>query len=135
MPKGVKPSHRKKKGNAPGATRELLFKEESQEYGIIQTKLGNCNLQIKCNDGELRIGHVRGAMRKKVWMHPGDLVLVSLRDFQDGKADIIHRYSPDEFRMLKSYGELSDDFLGTSADSTIDLPPEDVELEFDIDEI
>lgn len=31
---------------------------------------------------------------------------MSLREFQDGKGDVILRYTPDEARQLKSYGEL-----------------------------
>lgn len=39
-------------------------------------------------------------------MKKGDIILVSLREFQDGKGDVILRYTPDEARQLKSYGEL-----------------------------
>ena len=31
----------------------------------------------------------------------GDLILISLRDFEDGKADIIHKYSAEEARSLQ----------------------------------
>lgn len=33
-------------------------------------------------------------------------MLLSLRDFQDDKADVIQKYSSDEARNLKAYGEL-----------------------------
>jgi translation initiation factor 1A len=36
----------------------------------------------------------------------GDIVLVGLRKFADGKTDIIHKYSTDEARSLQAYGEL-----------------------------
>ncbi len=36
----------------------------------------------------------------------GDIVLVSLRDFQDEKGDIILKYMSDEAKNLKTYGEL-----------------------------
>ncbi|KAL3893585.1 MAG: hypothetical protein SGARI_008075 [Bacillariaceae sp.] len=45
-------------------------------------------------------------MRKKVWITAGDIVLVGKRDFQDEKVDIVHKYSADEARNLKQYGEL-----------------------------
>jgi hypothetical protein len=45
-------------------------------------------------------------MRKKVWIGQGDIVLVGLRDYQDEKADVILKYSADEARVLKQYGEL-----------------------------
>lgn len=39
-------------------------------------------------------------------MNVGDVILLSLRDFQEGKGDIILKYSSDEARSLKSLGEL-----------------------------
>eukprot|EP00977_Amphora_coffeiformis_P006515 scaffold1400_cov175-Amphora_coffeaeformis.AAC.6 len=45
-------------------------------------------------------------MRKKVWITAGDIVLVAKRDFQDEKVDIVHKYTADEARNLKQYGEL-----------------------------
>ncbi|KAH8977415.1 hypothetical protein EDB92DRAFT_2119951 [Lactarius akahatsu] len=36
----------------------------------------------------------------------GDIILFSLREFQDGKADVIVKYTADEARNLKAYGEL-----------------------------
>merc|ERR1712126_304907 len=48
-----------------------------------------------CFDGVKRLCHIRGKLRKKVWIAQSDIVLVGLRDYQDAKADVI----------LKSYGE------------------------------
>lgn len=39
-------------------------------------------------------------------MNVGDVILLSLRDFQEGKGDIILKYTADEARSLKSLGEL-----------------------------
>jgi translation initiation factor 1A len=33
-----------------------------------------------------------------VWINQGDIVLLSLRDFQDDKADVIVKYTADEAR-------------------------------------
>ena len=38
----------------------------------------------------------------------GDIVLIGLRDFQDDKADVIMKYTADEARQLKAYGEIPD---------------------------
>lgn len=46
----------------------------------------------------------------QVWIVPGDIILLSLRDFQDDRADVIHKYTADEARNLKTYGELKSDF-------------------------
>lgn len=40
-----------------------------------------------------------------MWVNQGDIILVGLRDFQDSKADVILKYTPDEARNLKTYGE------------------------------
>lgn len=56
---------------------------EGQMFGRIIKVLGNCNLLVYCNDGRERICHIRGNMRKKVWMSVGDIVLISIRNFND----------------------------------------------------
>lgn len=68
--------------------------------------LGNGRCECFCFDGVTRLGHIRGKMRKKVWITAGDIILVAKRDFQDEKVDIVHKYSADEARNLKQYGEL-----------------------------
>ena len=71
--------------------------------------LGNGRVEAHCfHDEKKRLCHIRGKMRKKVWINVSDIVLVGLREFQDEKADIIHKYSPDEARTLKKQGELPD---------------------------
>jgi translation initiation factor 1A len=37
-----------------------------------------------------------------VWINQGDIILLSLREFQDGKADVIVKYTADEARNRKS---------------------------------
>lgn len=86
--------------------RELVFREDGQEYAQVTKMLGNGRLEAQCFDGEKRLAHIRGKMRKKVWINQGDIVLLSLRDFQDDKADVIVKYTADEARNLKAYGEL-----------------------------
>ena len=70
--------------------------------------LGNGRVEAHCFDGTNRLCHIRGKMRKKVWIGNGDIILVSLRDFQDEKADIIMKYNAEEARSLKAMGELPD---------------------------
>lgn len=68
--------------------------------------LGNGRLEAMCFDGSKRLANIRGKLRKKVWINQGDIILLSLRDFQDDKGDVILKYSAEEARSLKSYGEL-----------------------------
>ena len=47
-------------------------------------------------------------MRKKQWVKQGDVILVSLREYEDAKCDIIYLYKPKEVKNLKIYGEIPD---------------------------
>jgi translation initiation factor 1A len=39
--------------------------------------LGNGRLEAMCFDGVKRLCHIRGKLRKKVWINQSDIVLVS----------------------------------------------------------
>lgn len=107
--KGGKTRKRGKNSTESSAVkRELITKEEGQEYGVVTKMLGNGRLEAYCYDGKTRMCHIRGKMRKKVWVNQSDTVLIGLRDYQDDKADVIHKYNPDEARLLKKMGELPD---------------------------
>mmetsp|Transcript_24332 Transcript_24332/g.36917 ORF Transcript_24332/g.36917 Transcript_24332/m.36917 type:complete len:142 (+) Transcript_24332:111-536(+) len=110
MPKNKLGGNKAKRSKADNAKvkKELEFKDVGQEYGSVLRMLGNGRCEVQCCDGTKRLCHIRGKMRKKVWVNLGDIVLVSLRDFQDEKGDIITKYTADEARQLKQYGELPD---------------------------
>ncbi|KAF2292350.1 hypothetical protein GH714_020450 [Hevea brasiliensis] len=105
--KGKGGKNRKRgKNEADDEKRELIFKEDGQEYAQVLRMLGNGRCEAMCIDGSKRLCHIRGKMHKKVWIAAGDIILVGLRDYQDDKADVILKYMPDEARLLKAYGEL-----------------------------
>lgn len=81
---------------------ECLF---CAEYAQVTKMLGNGRLEAMCFDGVKRLCHIRGKLRKKVWINQGDIILIGLRDYQDAKADVILKYTSDEARNLKTYGE------------------------------
>lgn len=97
------------KSKIEGQKRDMIFAEDEQMYATVEKMLGNCRAQAKCSDGKSRICHIRGKMKKRVWIREGSSVLIGMRDFEDDKADIIHCYTPDEVRKLKSYGEIVND--------------------------
>ncbi|WZZ71049.1 hypothetical protein YC2023_082419 [Brassica napus] len=105
--KGKGGKNRKRgKNEADDEKRELIFKEDGQEYAQVLRMLGNGRCECMCIDGNKRLCHIRGKMHKKVWIAAGDIILVGLRDYQDDKADVILKYMSDEARLLKAYGEL-----------------------------
>jgi len=105
--KGKGGKNRKRgKNEAVVGKRELIFKEEGQEYAQVLRMLGNGRCDAMCFDGTKRLCHIRGKMHRKVWIDAGDIILVGLRDYQDHKADVILKYWTYEARLLKAYGEL-----------------------------
>ena len=92
----------------PVALTRSLRSLHSAEYGQVTRMLGNGRLEAFCFDGVNRLCHIRGKLRKRVWIGVGDIILLGLREFQDQKADIILKYDGDEARSLKTYGELPD---------------------------
>jgi translation initiation factor 1A len=161
--KGGKNVKRGKKGGDEDK-RELVFKEDGQEYAQVVRMLGNCRLEAFCFDGTTRLAHIRGKMRKKLWVNAGDIVLIGLREYQDAKCDVIHKYKvfkssnlnltisrdlcyfrsftlfvlyqDDEARNLKAYGELPE--TARINETAVDMANEDEadgSCAFEFDEI
>lgn len=88
----------------------LVYRETGQEYAKVLKMLGNNRCMLEINESKLEImGIICGRMRKKQVhrISVDDIVLISLRDFQDDKADIIHVYSNEEQALLYNQGELT----------------------------
>lgn len=86
--------------------------------------MGNGRLEALCFDGEKRLAHIRGKLRKKVWINQGDIILLSLRDYQDEKGDVILKYNADEARSLKAYGELPETAKINETDTYVSIFPD-----------
>jgi translation initiation factor 1A len=115
MGRGNKKGGKKhKRGKKQGyETKILRLKEDDQEYAQITASKGNCRFDVHCFDGKNRIGILCGGMRKKVFVNSKDIVLVSIRDFQDDKCDIIDKYDDTQVHQLKS-GKHIPDFIITT---------------------
>jgi translation initiation factor 1A len=114
--------------NNQQASRQLQFREESQDYARVETLLGSGHVKVIClTDNIQRHATICGRMYKKVWINKDDIVLVSIREYQDDKCDIIFKYTPDEFKLLKKYGEIVEN--SNTITNTYDL------IEFDNDNV
>lgn len=127
-------NRRRGKGDVNLENRELVFKENDQDYAIVNKMLGGTNVRVTLSDSTTVVAHIRGSFKKKIWIVPGDLVLVGLRDYQEGKVDIIYKYTVDEQKMLKSYGEIGDSFIKQSSKEYENIEGAD-EVAFEIDDI
>ena len=113
--------------------RELDFKsvEDNQEYAQVIKLLGNSRCTVFCVDGMERLAHIRGTMKKKKqWVKISDIVLVSLREFEQMKCDVLHLYTFKEAKRLKSLGELPENI---KINENIDLTEKEDEEDIGID--
>ncbi len=89
------------------ATPETVIVEEGEEvgrlplprrnrgeiFGIANQLLGAARIRVMCEDSVSRMGRITGKMKKKMWIREGDLLILRPWGFQEGKADILFRYS------------------------------------------
>lgn len=135
MGKNIKGGKKFKKtkddGGGENDLKNIIFKEIDQEYGQVTALLGNCRLRLNCVDGKTRLGIIRGAIRKKMWISVNDVVLVSLRDFEDDKCDVLYAYKAPEVKYLQKLGELPTTIKIDKEDDTVEG---DIGIEFGVDD-
>ena len=75
----------------------------NEEYAIVTKLLGNCRVTLITNSGNECIGIIRGSLRKfskRVLIEKGDIVVVSIRHYQDNKVDIVHKYNREQIQLF-----------------------------------
>ena len=111
--KGGKKFRRGKHYNETKRPLLLSDEEQNQCYGHIIKSLGNGRFDVNCYENingsfvmKPRKCLVRGSMRKRIWINMGDIVLISLREFQDSKADIMYKYEDYEISQLLKLNQI-----------------------------
>lgn len=101
----------KKRTNRHEKHRALEGVEEGQGYAIVQDLIGNGRLRALCSDNVVRLAKIRGSLRKtshKIIIEKNDLILISFRDFEPDKVDVLHKYSYDEANQIMNAFEMPD---------------------------
>jgi translation initiation factor 1A len=114
MPKnkaGGKKFRGKKKDSKNGTNgeieRKLELKEDGQEYARVSKMLGNRRILAKTNQGDEVLCIIPGKFKSRVWIDVNDIILISIRDYQSDKSDVIYKYFPKEIKELNKLGQLS----------------------------
>jgi len=68
-------------------------RKKREIFGVVDQALGGGHLKILGQDGKMRLGRIRGKLKKRMWMREGDLVIITPWEFQDDKCDILYRYT------------------------------------------
>ena len=92
---------------------DIQIADKSQMYARVLRRIGGNHVEILCSDNIVRKGFIRGAIRRRVWMDPGDIILISIREFQTNhmNCDIIRKYSPCDIKYLEKIGELGENLI------------------------
>ena len=107
--KGGKQYKRKAKEGDVDLSAFTIDRQEGQQIARAVKLLGNRNILCYCNDNKMRVSHICGKMRGRVFVDVGDVVLISLRDFELGSSkksedltgDIIAKYPYESLTRLK----------------------------------
>ena len=86
--------------------RDLRMPDDGEVFAEVTDMLGANRVTVRCADGVERTARIPGRMQKRVWIREDDLVLVEPWDWQDEKADIVHRYEQSEADQLRNEGHI-----------------------------
>ncbi len=98
-----------RKAPVEGETFRVRTPREKQLLGIVDIRLGYGKSRVRCTDGKTRICKVPGALKRRLWVRPGDTVLIEPWELEgEKKANILYKYRPHEAAWLKRNDYLKD---------------------------
>jgi len=74
--------------------------------GIIEQRFGGNKMMISCLDGKNRNCRVPGRLKRRLWLRPGDVVIIEPWELDNERGDILFKYRPNEVTWLKKNGYL-----------------------------
>jgi len=117
---------KKKSSKSFNVVRKIELKDEDQEYAYIVKKLGNSRMTVciismdKTVCGKTLMATMRGSLkRRRCKIYNGDIVLISLRSYQNDRADMILKYDIDEIKELKQLNEIPNDIVIRARGETV----------------
>ena len=107
MAGGFKP---KKKSNFGNDEEQKVMRaplpKQGEIIGVVEQRFGGNKMNISCVDGKERNCRVPGRMRRKLWLRPGDVVIVEPWELDNTRGDVIFKYRPNQIEWLKREGHL-----------------------------
>ena len=148
MPNRTGGKNYKKSKQTGSIVKPFIDRQPDQQYARILRNLGGRNMLVYSNDNKVRLCHICGAMKKFNWLAVGDIVLISLRDFEKKpepgskeyeKGDIVAKYDSEHLGKLKKLPDINQKLfmqletvdgkilaeIGSKEESKMMLPGED----------
>ena len=80
--------------------------KENEMFGIADQLLGASKIRVMCEDGVSRVGRIRGKIKKRMWIREGDLLIISIWDFEPSKCDVKFRYTKTQASNLSKRNKI-----------------------------
>jgi len=77
--------------------------------GVIEQRVGGNRMLVACLDKVTRNCRVPGRLRRRLWLRPGDIVIIEPWELDKDKGDVLFKYNPNEVDFLKNKGYLKQD--------------------------
>lgn len=79
--------------------------------GIVEERHGGNKIKVSCLDKKERVCRVPGRLKRRLWLRPGDVVIVEPWELDKSKGDVILKYKPNQIAWLKrnNYLETEED--------------------------
>jgi translation initiation factor 1A len=85
----------------PAVRVRLPKKWNKEQFALAELMMGANHIRVRCIDGVIRMGRIKGTMKKRIWIREGDTLIVAPWSFQDEKCDIIYRYLKPQTEWLR----------------------------------
>ena len=100
----MRPNNKNQPEVDPNAPVRVRIPKGKEIIGIIAQRCGGSRMLVSCMDGKSRNCKVPGRLRRGMWLREGDVVIVEPWEFDDDKAYIMYKYTPNQVRKLKEKG-------------------------------
>ncbi len=88
--------------------RRVRLPRNNEMIGIVESLLGAGRVRVICKDGKTRICRIPGKLRRKIWIHSGDAIILKPWDIQgDERGDVLWVYRRNEKYWLEKKGYLN----------------------------
>jgi len=109
MKSGKVQNEEERNAEAGQQTIRVKLPRGKETIGIIEQRLGGNKMMINCLDGIKRNCRVPGRLKRKLWLRPGDVVIVEPWDFDNTKGDVLFKYNPTHIDWLRKKGYLKEE--------------------------
>lgn len=106
-PGGYRPGGQRGPPGVPMAEQRIRTPHPGELFGVVTELHGGSRMTVQCEDGNVRMCRIPGKIRKKLWIKPGDVVIIEPWTVETNeKGDIAYRYTAVQVEALRRKGLL-----------------------------